>query len=700
MIDKSTIDDIFSTARIEEVVGDFVNLKKRGANYIGLCPFHNEKTPSFVVSPSKGIYKCFGCGKAGNSVNFVMEHEKYSYPEALKYIAQKYNINIKETEQSPEQKEEQEIKDQIFNLNSFAQKYFSDILFNDNEGKNIGLSYFKERGFLEKTIKHFVLGYSPNSYDAFYNHAIKNGYKEELLLEAGLIIKTDNGKIIDKFRGRVIFPIHNLSGRIIGFGGRIMDSTLKIAKYLNSPETPVYIKSNSLYGIYYAKNDIVKHNFCYLVEGYTDVITMHQAGFNNVVASSGTSLTTNQIRLIKRYTNNITVIFDGDTAGIKASLRGIDMILEEGLNVKIIPLPKDEDPDNFVRTNSVSEVEIYFKEKAQDFINFKTSLLLEETKNDPIKKVEVVKDIISSIAVIPDAITRQVYIKECANMMELQEQTLIYELNKVIRKRLKDKSKDLESEVTNNIVDQIPLQKPATAENIDNIFEQSFEYLEKGIIEKLLKFGDQLIAFDYGEDEVEEEDKDNDKVDDNGNDNKDETLDDFIDDKDLNDENDIESNEEDDSEEDNKVLVGHYIVSQILGDNITFKNHIYQKILEIYKEELLKGNIPDQKFFINYYDNNIAQKCIDLIADKYTISDNWRKEYEIVVVDESQFIQKTVEKAINSYKAAFLKKRLIEIEKKLKECKDEEEAIYWMKLYIENKKTESEINKYLERVIT
>ncbi|MGI6717920.1 MAG: DNA primase [Bacteroidales bacterium] len=683
MIDKSTIDDIFSISKIEEVVGDFVNLKKRGANYVGLCPFHNEKTPSFVVSPAKGIYKCFGCGKAGNSVNFVMEHEKYSYPEALKYLAQKYNIPITETELSTEQKEEFEIKDQIFNLNSFAQKYFSDILFNDNEGKNIGLSYFKERGFLEKTIKNFVLGYSPNKFDAFYNYAIKNGYKEELLQEAGLITKTDNGKILDKFRGRVIFPIHNLSGRIIGFGGRIMDSTSKTAKYLNSPETPVYIKSNSLYGIYYAKNDIVKNDFCYLVEGYTDVITMNQAGLSNVVASSGTSLTTQQIRLIKRYTNNITVIFDGDTAGIKASLRGIDMILEEGLNVKIIPLPADEDPDNFVRNNSLSEVEKYFIENEKDFINYKTELLLEETKNDPIKKVEVVKDILNSIAVIPDAITRQVYVKECADMMELQEQTLIYELNKVIRKNLRDKNKQAERDVEETILENTDLQKPVTDENINKIFEQSFEDLEKGIIEKLLKFGDQLIDLPISDDEEEGEKEEMDE----------------LKDKNLLDNLDSDQTIENDGEYE-KVLVGHYIISQILGDEITFKHPTYQKILEIYNDELLNGNIPDQKFFINYHDHDIAQTCIDLIAEKYTISENWRKEYEIFIRDESHYIQETVDRAINSYKAAFIKRKLIEIEKQIKECKDEEEIIYLMKYFMEYKKTECAINKYLERVIT
>ena len=372
MIKQETIQAILDTANIEEVVGDFVSLKKRGANLIGLCPFHNEKTPSFTVSPAKGIYKCFGCGKAGNAVHFIMEHEHYSYYDALKYLATKYKIPVIETERTPEEIQLDNDKDRLFNINAFVQKYFTDNLLNTEAGQSIGLSYFKKRGFNDATINTFQLGYSIDSFNALIDYCHKNGYKDDILAKSGLAVVHDDGKMFDRFRGRVMFPIHNLTGRVIGFGGRILTSDKNTAKYLNSPESDIYHKSDTLYGIYLAKNSIVSKNFCYLVEGYMDMITMYQAGFTNVVASSGTSLTTNQIRLIKRFTNNITIIYDGDAAGIKASLRGIDMVLSEGLNVKIILLPEPEDPDSFIKNNRTSDVIDYFENKPLDFIRFKT----------------------------------------------------------------------------------------------------------------------------------------------------------------------------------------------------------------------------------------------------------------------------------------------------------------------------------------
>ena len=436
MIARDTIQTIIETARVEEVVGDFVTLRKRGVNMIGLCPFHNEKTPSFTVSPVKGIYKCFGCGKAGNSVNFVMEHEHYTYPEALRFLAKKYSIEIEEEEQTPEQLQEINEKESLYAVTAFAQKFFTEQLFQSEEGKAIGLTYFKNRDFREHIMEQFQLGYSPDAWEAFTHKAIENGYSPEFLVKSGLTIDKD-GKRFDRFSARVIFPIHNLSGRVIGFGGRILKSEEKKAKYINSPESDIYNKSQVLYGIYFAKNAIIKKDNCYLVEGYTDVISLFQAGFENVVASSGTSLTTDQIRLIKRYTPNITILYDGDEAGLKASFRGIDMILEQGMNVKIVMFPDGEDPDSFVRNHRSIEVEEFLNKSANDFIRFKTNILLKDAQDDPIKKAGLIKEIVQSISLIPDAIIRSVYVKECSATMDMAEQTLMNELNKLLRKKFR-----------------------------------------------------------------------------------------------------------------------------------------------------------------------------------------------------------------------------------------------------------------------
>lgn len=424
MIPKETIDLIFETARIDEVVGDFVQLKKRGVNMLGNCPFHDEKTPSFTVSPAKGIYKCFGCGKGGNSVNFVMDHEHFSYPEALKYLANKYNIFIEETVRTPEQEEAANERESMFIVSNLANEYFQDQLFNSSEGKAIGLSYFKERGYREDILKKFQLGYSPEKSDAFSSYALDEGYKIEFLEKTGLSIPKE-AKNYDRFRGRVMFPIHSLSGRVLGFGGRILKSNVKAAKYLNSPESDIYHKSKVLYGMYYAKNSIVKKDRCLLVEGYTDVISMHQAGIENVVASSGTSLTVEQIKLIKRFTNNITLLFDGDAAGLKAALRGVNLILEEGLNVKVVTFPEGEDPDSYSKKVSSEELELYIEKEAKDFIAFKSSLLLEDAKEDPAKRTALIKDIASTIALIPDTISRTVYAQSSSQLLGVEEQLIL-----------------------------------------------------------------------------------------------------------------------------------------------------------------------------------------------------------------------------------------------------------------------------------
>lgn len=422
MITRETIDNIISAAKIEEVIGDFISLRRRGVNLLGLCPFHNEKTPSFTVSPVKGIYKCFGCGKAGNAVGFIMEHEHLTYPEALKYLAKKYQIEIEEEARTPEQIQEISEKESLINLNEFARKYFSESLFGTDDGKAVGQPYFRERDIREDIMLKFQLGFSPNPWNAFSEHALKEGYKKEFLLKTGLSLEKD-GKLYDRFHSRVIFPIHSASGRVIGFGGRILTSDKNRPKYVNSPESEIYNKSKTLYGIYFARNAIATKDNCYLVEGYTDVISLHQAGIENVVASSGTSLTTDQVRMILRYTPNITILYDGDPAGIKASFRGIDMVLEQGMNVKIVLFPDNEDPDSFTRKNHPSEVEKFITSNALNFISFKTRLLLGETKNDPVKKAGLIKDIVSSIGLIPDTITRTLFVRECADMMSVPERS-------------------------------------------------------------------------------------------------------------------------------------------------------------------------------------------------------------------------------------------------------------------------------------
>ena len=472
MIPKETIDKIFEAARIEEVVSGFVQLKKRGANFIGHCPFHDEKTPSFTVSASKGIYKCFGCGKGGNSVSFVMEHEHYSYPEALKYLAEKYSIEVAEKELTPEQNIRANDRDSLYVISSFANKFFQQQLWEREEGKIVGLSYYKERGFTEETIKKFQLGYSPKQKDALSKEAIKSSFQQKYLEDSGLsIIK--NKSALDRFRERMMFPIHSFSGRVLGFGGRTLQKNNK-AKYINSPESLIYLKSKILYGIYFAKQHISKQNNCFIVEGYTDVISLHQAGVENVVSSSGTSLTSEQIKLINRFTKNITILFDGDAAGLKASFRSIDMILAEGMNVKVVLFPDGEDPDSFAQKCSQEELINYLEENQKDFITFKTNILSKDTNEDPAKRVEMIKDIASSIAQIPDDIGRSEYIKECSRMLRVKELDLAKEVSAQKNKRIS------------------PF--PAKSENASNFEEKEIPTSkmnkeEKEIIRLLLNYG-------------------------------------------------------------------------------------------------------------------------------------------------------------------------------------------------------------------
>lgn len=503
MIKKETIDAIFEAARVEEVIGDFVQLKKSGSNYKGLSPFVNEKTPSFMVSPAKQIWKDFSSGKGGNAISFIMEHEHFSYPEALRYLANKYQIEIEETEQSDEEKQALNERESLFVVSEFAKKYFHDVLLKTDEGLAIGHSYFKERGFTDETIKTFQLGYSPDQWDAFTKEALGKGYKLEFLEKTGLTIVKDDKKF-DRFKGRVMFPIESMSGRVLGFGGRILTNDKKAAKYLNSPESDIYHKSKVLYGIFHAKQEIASKDNCFLVEGYTDVIQMHQAGIKNVVASSGTALTPDQIRLINRLTKNITVLFDGDAAGMRASLRGIDLILEAGMNVRVCTFPDGDDPDSFAKKTPIDELQLYLKDNATDFIRFKADLLMKDAGNDPIKKADVIRDIVVSISKVPDYIQREVYVQQCASIMDISEDVLFSTLAQIGKKELQEANKKVMQERKMEVVKPEVQQ---AKEQIDILY-----LIERKIIEILLLYGNYEEVFDEYELKVEDEKVITDKI--------------------------------------------------------------------------------------------------------------------------------------------------------------------------------------------
>lgn len=617
MIPRDTIMNIIDAARIEEVVGEFVSLKKRGANLIGVCPFHKEKTPSFIVSPAKGIFKCFGCGKAGDSVRFIMEHEHYSYPEALRFLAQKYGIIIEEKEQSPEEIVAQNERERMFNINSFAQQYFSDTMKNHDEGLAIGMSYFRERGFRDAIINKFQLGYCLNQRDAFIQHALKNGYSKELLLKIGLASGNEE-RMYDKYQGRVIFPIHNLTGKVIGFGARFLGSDKTKAKYLNSPESEIYNKSQTLYGIYFAKNEISRLDNCILVEGYADVLSMHQAGIENTVASSGTSLTTEQIRMISRYTKNVTMLYDGDNAGIHAALRGTDMILEEGMNVRIVVLPPDEDPDSFVQKNPIEEVRAYIDNNATDFISFKTKLLLKDAANDPIKRAEVLKDIVKSISLIPDAIYRASYVRECSRLMEVPEQSLTNELNKLLRAKFR-KNNNIEPE--QEIVHEEIKSEPQTP--VEDVLPLGY-YQERELVRLLMMYGNKDITLD--------------DVDENGN----PVL--------------------------YKISVASFIIDDLKNDDLLFKNEVHNIIFNIFDKALDEDDIPDEHYFVSHEDTRIAELAANLLSTPYKL-DNW-SEKEINVKVEEDVLQKSVVTSLLRFKDMIIDDKRNDLIKELMETHD------------------------------
>lgn len=614
MIPQDTIMSILDTVRIEEVVGDFVSLKKRGANLIGVCPFHKEKTPSFIVSPSKGIFKCFGCGKAGDSVRFIMEHEHYSYPEALRFLAQKYGIIIEEKEQTPEEMVAQNERERMFNVNSFAQQYFSSTMKNDEEGLAVGMSYFRERGFRDAIIDKFQLGYCLNQRDAFVQYAIKNGYSKDLLLKVGLASGNEE-RTYDKYQGRVIFPIHNLTGKVIGFGARILSGDKTKAKYLNSPESEIYNKSQTLYGIYFAKNEISRLDNCILVEGYADVLSMHQAGIENTVASSGTSLTTEQIRLISRYTKNITVLYDGDSAGIHAALRGTDMILEEGMNVRIVVLPPDEDPDSFVQHNPIEVVRDYIANNAKDFISFKTQLLLKDAQNDPIKRAEVLKDIVGSIAVIPDAIYRASYIKECSRLMEIAEQSLVNELNKILRAKIKKNNPTLD--IPDAIIEDVKIEQQ---NHHDDIVPIGF-YQEQELVKLLLMYGDKEI--------------------------------------------DINGFDENNNPAVFKISVASFIIDDLKNDDLLFKNEVHKLVFDIFDRALDEGILPKEQYFTYNENPLIVELAANLLSSPYKL-DNWSK-HDIKVKTEEDVLSKMVSTTLLRFKDMVIDEKRNELTKQLME---------------------------------
>src|ERR1700733_590395 len=585
MITRSTVDRIMEATDIVEVIGEFVQLKKRGANYVGLSPFANEKTPSFTVSPAKGIFKDFSSGKGGSAVTLLMELEKFTYPEALKWLAKKYGIEVEETVEIAENKEEENHRESLMIVTAYAAKFFHESLLETDEGKSIGLSYFKERGFSNDTIKKFELGYSPDQWEAFTGAALKDGYKEEFLVESGLSVKRDNGSLYDRYRGRVMFPIHGFTGRVIAFGGRTLKSDKSVPKNVNSPESEIYHKSNVLYGLYFAKKAIRDEDNCYLVEGYADVLSVHQAGIENVVASSGTSLTVEQIRLIGRFTKNITILYDGDAAGIKASLRGLDMILEEGLNVKVVLFPDGHDPDSYVRNYGTSGFKNHIDDNKKDFILYKTDLLLKDAGNDPIKKADVIREIVESIAKIPDSIKASVFIKECSYQLHIDERALLSELNKMrMVKAKKDSQQQLSRPVTP--AEEILPEEP----EFKNIKDDSSQ--EREIIRLLLLYGNRVIDWDGI----------------------------------------------------TNTYIGPFIISEL--SDVTFENETCKKFIEIYSQELENGVLPDEQFFIHYDDKEIVDITVTLIATKYTLSENWYEMHKILVPDEQVNMKATILGAI------------------------------------------------------
>ena len=621
MIDRETVDRIYAAANIVDIIGDYVTLKRKGVNYQACCPFHNEKTPSFVVSPSKGVYKCFGCGKGGNAVTFLMEHENITYPEALKMVAKRYGIEVREKELTEEEVRRNDDRESMFVVNGWAAEYFANFLCYDPEGMSVGMTYFRQkRGLTDATIRKFGLGFCPSKGDRMSKDALAAGYKREFLLATGLsLARESDGSLYDRFRDRVIFPVHNISGRIVAFGGRTLRTDKQVAKYQNSPESEIYSKKRELYGLYFAKRAIQQQDYAILVEGYLDVISMHQAGIENVVASSGTSLTTDQIRLLGRFTRNITVIYDGDSAGIHASLRGIDMILKEGMNVRVVLLPEPEDPDSFARSHTAAEVQAYIRDNERDFLEFKANLLLHDAEGDPIRKAALIGDMVQSIAQIPDPIQRSVYIKECARIMDIDEQILISE---VARKRLTT-SGDRE---TDEFLQRQARQRRSEEVQPEVEFVQkveagsSIEALEREIVKYLLKYGHCSFDFKEGRTMV-------------------------------------------------ACNVAEVIFSELSDDSIVFRNPVYAKIMATYREQweqLGTGVEVPVHLFINHVDPEVCNTAVDILTsdDNYVPSEIWKRK-DIHVESDAEMLAVGVPKAVTLYKSKVIEGMIRDLQERL-----------------------------------
>lgn len=644
MIDQTTIQKIFDAADIYEVVSDFVALKKRGVNYVGCCPFHNEKTGSFTVSPAKGIYKCFGCGKGGNSVNFIMDHEQLSYVEALRFLAAKYNIIIEEKELTDNEKREKSERESMLIATNYAEDFFVYNLLHTDEGKSVGLSYFKRRGLDEQTIEKFGLGYCPEAWDSFTKAALEKGYKKEFLVKTGLTIESEKG-LFDRFRARVMFPIRDIAGKIIAFGGRIMTNDKKSAKYLNSPESEIYHKSRTLYGIHFAKKSIVQHNRCYLVEGYLDVISFHMRGVENTVASSGTSLTIEQIRLIRRLTPNVTIIYDGDAAGIKASLRGIDLVLEEGLNVRVLPLPDGEDPDSFAQAHTAEELAEYIANNETDFISFKTRLLLGQIGDDPIERAKLITDIVKSISLIPDSITRSVYVRETAGQMQVEEKILYTEIAR-IRKETTG-----EAAPGQNYYQAARPMPAAPVQPVRERSETSCDLEEMVLVRYLLLFGS-LELYQEQQDGVS-----------------------F------------------------PVSVGEYIINELAEDELEMLNARLNAIQKEYRENYRNPGFMPAKFFISHADMDISNVAANIICEPYELSKIWTVKDNTMKTEE-MMLGELLPKIVDNYKMRRVEMMTREADKKILEIQSagvSEEIIDWVRKKNNLNKVRAKLNEKLKR---
>jgi DNA primase len=673
MIDKATIDRIQDAAQIVDVVSDFVTLKKRGVNYLGLCPFHDDRTPSFSVSPSKNICKCFSCGEGGTAIHFIMKHEQLSYYEALKYLAKKYNIEVREREMTDEEKVLESERESLFIINDYARNYFKNLLYENPEGKSVGLSYFKERGFRDDIIKKFELGYALEQRNAFSTEALRLGYKKEFLIKTGLVAGGENNSpLYDRFRGRVIFPVHTLSGKVVAFGGRILRKADNLAKYVNSPESEIYSKSRELYGIYFAKKAIVKEDRCFMVEGYTDVLSMHQAGIENVVSSSGTALTTGQIRLIRRFTQNMTVLYDGDAAGITAALRGIDLLLEEGLNVKVVLLPKGEDPDSFARKQNAESFNKFIADNEVDFIRFKAQLLLDETKDDPIKRAGLISNIVESIALIPDGIKRSVYIKDSASLLEIDEKLLIQEVNKISLRKYDQRNRPQPIRVNRPDEQHKTSQTSINKEPHAPISRRRtrIENYEREIIRYIVRYGMTMI-FQRFEKQKQKKGKLSEEVD---------VL----------------------VEEGSTVI--EFVHFDLERDNIKITNPLYSQIFEEAYKQAADADFQPSRYFISHSDSNISKLATEMLSDKYQLSKIHAKALgEDLNDDKSRLLEENsleilIPRVTTELKNAYIMQQISVVMKNIKEAQKEDDFETTLKLLEEKKKLE-EIKKLLAKML-